>query len=253
MRVIPVIDLMDGLVVHGQMGEREEYKPVQSVLCESAEPLAVACAFEKLQLKEVYIADLDAISHIGSNLQEIIKIQQNTRLNLMLDCGIRSVDDIFNLLPSIDRIIVATETLLRLGELDKIVDQVDKNKLIFSIDTMQNKILTGSKEIAALNPTALAAYGYDLGIQECIVLDLSKVGSEKGPNITIAKEIVDNVDISVITGGGIRRVDDIHYLEEYGFAGVLVATALHNGNITQSDLLSVNRDTRSQFIPSRST
>ena len=242
MRVIPVIDLMHGIVVHGQMGEREKYKPVQSVLCESADPLVVARAFEKLQFKELYIADLDAISHTGSNLQEIIKIKQNTRLNLMLDCGILSVDDIFNLLSDIDRIIIATETLPGLGELDKIVDQVDKNKLIFSIDTMQNKILTGSKEIAELNPLALAAYGHDLGIQECIVLDLSKVGSEKGPNITIAKEIVDNVDISVITGGGIRCIDDIHYLEENGFAGVLIATALHNGSIIQSDLLPFTRD-----------
>jgi phosphoribosylformimino-5-aminoimidazole carboxamide ribotide isomerase len=236
---------MGGIVVHGQMGKREKYKAIQSVLCHSADPLTVANAFEeKLRLKELYIADLDAISHTGSNLQEIIEIKQNTRLKLMLDSGIRSIDDIIKLLSDIDRIIIATETLSGLDELDKIVDQIDKYKLIFSIDTMRNKILTGSKEIAALSPIELAAYGRDIGIKECIVLDLSKVGSEKGPNITIAKEIVDNVDISVITGGGIRFIDDIHYLEEHGFAGVLVATALHNGNITHSDLLSVKKGTK---------
>lgn len=247
MRVIPVIDLMGGIVVHGKMGERKKYKPIQSVLCRSADPLAVAYAFEdKLQLRELYIADLDAISHMGSNLQEITEIKQNTHLKLMLDSGIRSIDDdIFKLLSDIDRIIIATETLSGLDELDKIVDQVDKSKLIFSIDTMRNKILTDSKEIAALSPIELAAYGRDMGIKECIVLDLSKVGSEKGPNITIAKEIVDNVDISVITGGGIRFIDDIHYLEEHRFAGILVATALHNGNITHSDLLSVKKGTKS--------
>jgi len=248
MRIIPVIDLMKGIVVHGQMGERKKYKPIKSVLCHSADPLTVAYAFEdELQLKELYIADLDAISHHDySNLKEILKIKQKTHLNLMLDCGIRSVDDILKFIPSnIDRIIIATETLSELSELNRIVAQVDSSKLIFSIDTKQNKILTDSKEIAALSPIALASYGNDLGIKECIVLDLSKVGSERGPNITIAKEIVDNVDISVITGGGIRRINDIHYLEENGFAGVLIATALHNGNISQSDLLSVISDTKS--------
>ena len=248
MRIIPVIDLMKGIVVHGQMGERKKYKPIQSVLCHSADPLTVAYAFEdKLQLKELYIADLNAISHHDySHLKEILKIKQNTHLNLMLDCGIRSIDDILRVISTkIDRIIIATETLSGLNELERIADQIDRSKLILSIDTMYNKILANSKEILELNPRALAEYGYELGIQECIVLDLSKVGSEKGPNITIAKEIVDNVDISVITGGGIRCIDDIYYLEENGFTGVLIATALHNGNITRNDLLTVNGDKKS--------
>lgn len=247
MRIIPVIDLMKGIVVHGQMGERKKYKPIQSVLCHSADPLTVAYAFEdKLQLKELYIADLDAISYNDySNLKEILKIKQNTNLNLMLDCGIRSIDDILNVISTkTDRIIIATETLSGLSELERIVAQVNRSKLILSIDTMDNKILASSKEIMELNPRAVAEYSYELGIQECIVLDLSKVGSKRGPNITIAKEIVDNVELSVITGGGIRNIDDIHFLEEHGFTGVLIATALHNGNITHSDLLSVNKDTK---------
>ena len=248
MRIIPVIDLMNGIVVHGQMGERKKYKPIQSVLCRSADALTVAYAFEdKLQLKELYIADLDAISNQDySNLKEILLIKQKTQLNLMVDYGIRFIDDILEVISTrIDRFIIATETLSGLSELDRIIDKVDRSKIILSIDTMHNKILASSKEIMKMDPITVAKYGCELGIKECIVLDLSKVGSERGPNISIAKEIVDNVDISVITGGGIRRIDDINYLEENGFAGVLIATALHNGNITQSDLLSVNRDTKS--------
>ena len=78
MRVIPVIDLMDGLVVHGQMGERQKYKTIQSGLCTSADPLAVANAFEeKLQSNELYIADLDAISiQDYSNLKEILPMKE---------------------------------------------------------------------------------------------------------------------------------------------------------------------------------
>jgi phosphoribosylformimino-5-aminoimidazole carboxamide ribotide isomerase len=248
MRIIPVIDLMKGIVVHGQMGERKQYKPIQSVLCDSAVPLTVAYAFEdKLQLNELYIADLDAISNQDySNLKEILKIKQKTHLNLMLDYGIRFFDDVLKISSTnIDHYIIATETLSRITELDRIADEVDPNKLILSIDTMENTILASSKEIREMNAIKVAEYGLNLGIKECIVLDLSKVGSKRGPNIVIAKEIVDNVDISVITGGGIRSIDDILFLEEHGFSGVLIATALHNGNITHSDLLTVNWDKKS--------
>src|SRR4051812_37040878 len=63
MRIVGVIDLMGGVVVRGVAGRREEYRPVESLLCASAEPPAVARAFvERLGLRDLYLADLDAIA-----------------------------------------------------------------------------------------------------------------------------------------------------------------------------------------------
>ena len=47
-RVIPVIDILNGAVVHAVRGKRSEYKPIESVICKSAEPLEVAKAFKNL-------------------------------------------------------------------------------------------------------------------------------------------------------------------------------------------------------------
>jgi phosphoribosylformimino-5-aminoimidazole carboxamide ribotide isomerase len=41
MKLIPVMDLMSGQVVHARRGERDQYRPIQSILCPSAAPEAI--------------------------------------------------------------------------------------------------------------------------------------------------------------------------------------------------------------------
>ncbi len=70
MRIIPVIDLMNGLVVQAIRGERDQYGPVHSILVPDAKPLSVAQALQdETCCNEFYIADLDAILGRGSSGQ----------------------------------------------------------------------------------------------------------------------------------------------------------------------------------------
>ena len=62
MRVIPVLDLLDGHVVRAVRGDRANYRPVQSSLCATSEPLAVARALLAASGADtLYVADLGAI------------------------------------------------------------------------------------------------------------------------------------------------------------------------------------------------
>src|SRR4051812_49736255 len=64
MRVVGVIDLKDGTAVHAVRGERERYRPVRSVVGgDDGDALALARGFRaELELDELYVADLDAIT-----------------------------------------------------------------------------------------------------------------------------------------------------------------------------------------------
>jgi phosphoribosylformimino-5-aminoimidazole carboxamide ribotide isomerase len=42
--------------------------------------------------------------------------------------------------------------------------------------------------------------------------------------------------VEVFTGGGVRGLDDLRALEEVGVAGVLVASALHDGSLTDDEV-----------------
>ena len=88
MKVIPVMDILNGVVVHAVRGRRSEYQPLRSVLCASAKPLDVALTFKALGFGELYVADLDAITGEHANFSILKQIADTTGLRLMVDAGI---------------------------------------------------------------------------------------------------------------------------------------------------------------------
>ena len=92
MKVIPVLDLLNGQVVQGVGGQRSEYQPFSdSVISNDPDPLSVAQAYErKLGLNWFYIADLDRIQSTGNiekNKEAIIKILKTTNCRISIDAG----------------------------------------------------------------------------------------------------------------------------------------------------------------------
>ena len=77
MQIIPVLDLLDSVVVRGVAGQRDEYRPVESSIAPSSNPVDVAIAFrETFGLNRLYIADLDAILRSEPNLLVYGQLQQ---------------------------------------------------------------------------------------------------------------------------------------------------------------------------------
>ncbi|MGH8753896.1 MAG: HisA/HisF-related TIM barrel protein, partial [Burkholderiales bacterium] len=93
MKIIPVLDLMQGQVVRAMGGERKRYRPVESGLCAGSNALDIACALLELYpFPALYVADLDAIQKNGSNAAVIEKLYQRfPRLELWVDSGIGDV------------------------------------------------------------------------------------------------------------------------------------------------------------------
>src|ERR1043166_3958675 len=91
--IVPVIDLMGGVVVRGIAGRCDEYRPIVSQLIASSQPIAVARAFrEHFGLSEVYVADLDAIGG-GEPAFAIYAALHTDGFRLSVDAGVRTVDD----------------------------------------------------------------------------------------------------------------------------------------------------------------
>ena len=61
MQVIPVLDLLDGHAVRAVRGERSRYRPIQSSLCATSDPVAIARALVAATgARTLYVADLGA-------------------------------------------------------------------------------------------------------------------------------------------------------------------------------------------------
>ena len=112
-RIIPVMDIMDGQVVHGVAGQREKYEPIRSRIVEGSNPTDVAEAFRCIfGVEEIYIADLDAIMRRNFTFAYLEEIISKTQLRIMLDAGIHDAELAQELLKKgVNKVIIGTETL----------------------------------------------------------------------------------------------------------------------------------------------
>lgn len=239
MKIIPVIDILNGIAVHGIQGERKRYKPLKSILFKDPNPIKIALIFEKLGFDSLYLADLDAILEESPNFDIYNQICNKTHLNLMIDAGISDMSKSRELLEiGISKIVIGTETLDSLDFVKQAIETFGKEKVIVSIDQKGGKILSISEPLSKLDVLSVVKRLSNFGVNQIIVLDLDRVGTEYGINRESLKKIVETVEIDILVGGGIRNMHELKMLERLGIYGVLIATILHNGKLTIDELRS---------------
>jgi phosphoribosylformimino-5-aminoimidazole carboxamide ribotide isomerase len=237
MRVIPVIDLKRGVAVHAVRGERERYRPLESRIAGSADPVAVTRAVrDALGLDELYVADLDAIAGVGGHPDTIAAVAGEARA--MVDAGATTPAAVARLLDlGASRVIVGTESLPGPGALADLVAALPGAPIVVSLDLRAGTVLSPDAALAAARPADALARLAEAGAREAIVLDLARVGSGEGPDVALIAELHAALpDVELLTGGGVRDAADLRALAEAGAAGALVATALHGGAIGAAEL-----------------
>jgi phosphoribosylformimino-5-aminoimidazole carboxamide ribotide isomerase len=237
LKVIPVIDILNGVSVHAVRGKRKEYQPLKSVLCKSSVSLDVACAFKSLGFTELYVADLDAITRQTPNLQIIRQISDQTGLKLMVDAGVSNLEDAKKILAcNASKVIIGTETLSSKAFVAQAIQTFGKDRIVISLDLKGEKVLVKLGFDGCKNAMCLLKDFERMGVSEFIVLDLARVGSGEGVNVPFLKNIIESLGAHVYVGGGVRSIADLVELKDLGVYGVLLATSLHEGKITVPEL-----------------
>ena len=233
MKVIPVIDILNGVVVHAVRGKRKEYQPLQSILCKSVEPLEVAKTFRNPGFTELYVADLDAIIDCSTNFQVLNSIADKTGLKLMVDAGVTGIERAQKLLGSgVSKLIIGTETLQSKNFVAEAVRLFGSKRVVVSLDLKGDKVLVKLGFDGCKSPLCLLRDFKQMGVSQVIVLDLERVGSGEGVNVEFLKKVIAEVGVDVYVGGGVRDIKDLVELAHLGASGALVATALHTGKIS---------------------
>jgi len=241
MKVIPVIDVLNGIAVHGIRGERERYQTLKSTLCRSADPLDIALTFESLGFNRLYLADLDAILGKSANFDVYRQIMTQTRLDLMVDAGTADITKAEEVLATeVSKIVIGSETLSSLDFLGQAVKAFGEDKIVVSIDQKEGKLLSISEAIASMDTVSVAQKLASLGVRQIILLDLDRVGTEHGINLALLRSVLEKTGAEVLIGGGIRSLQELEELRKLGVSGALVATILHNGKLTVDELKSAS-------------
>ena len=226
MQIIPVIDLMDGCVVHAKKGQRDHYNPIQTPLCSGSSPHAVIDGLMALHgFKTLYVADLDALMGVGDHHELLGCLQRDyPGLQFWIDRGLPPSG-----LPASNlncRPVIGSESLD--GKSPLFLSSLGKG-FILSLDFLGEDLLGGTAllEDSSLWPDTV------------IIMSLSRVGSGEGPDFLRLEQFrAQRPEKNFIAAGGVRDVDDLYRLDGFGVGGVLLASALHLGKLDKSVLRS---------------
>jgi HisA/HisF family protein len=232
MRIVPVIDLQGGVVVHARRGERAEYAPLRSPLVDGCEPVAVARALCAVgQSRSLYVADLDALAGAPVDVSTLAAL--SAVAELWVDAGATAPERVADLARAgVARNIVGTESLGP-HALGIPPAGAPAPPLVLSIDLRDGRLISPRPALAGRDPIAAAPLATELGVRELIVIDLARVGSDAGPPLAAVAELAAALPgLAIYAGGGVRDEADLRALQSAGATGALVATALHEGRIT---------------------
>lgn len=242
MRILPVLDLMAGAVVRGIGGRRHEYRPLRSQLCDGAAPRVVAQALQsQFGLHQFYLADLDAIA--GRPPAAVVYRQlADAGLALWVDAGLRDFASLAAwptaAQSSVSVFVAGLETLASAAALSELLDQVGPQRLAVSLDLQAGQPRAACDLWRRQPPLEIAADVIALGVRRLIVLDLADVGQGRGvQTLDLCRRLhADDPQLELIAGGGVRGLADLTALAEAGCSAALVASALHDGRLSATDL-----------------
>ena len=228
MRFIPVIDTLAGQVVRGVGGRRDDYRPLSTPLVASSAAPDVVAAFLALHpFVAVYMADLDAIENDRPNVElALLLLSRFPGLELWLDAGFCSEAQIRPWLGHARlRPVLGSESQHDLSGYLGLRDAAGAG-VVLSLDFRGDEFV---------GPPALLADA-SCWPARVIAMTMDRVGIGAGPAQTRLRGVIGRRgDREVYAAGGVRGAEDVRRLPA-GCAGVLLASALHDGSLTSETL-----------------
>jgi phosphoribosylformimino-5-aminoimidazole carboxamide ribotide isomerase len=248
MQIIPVLDLARGVAVHAQAGDRSQYGPLTSGLVPDhpGDPIALLRAFHAvLGVHECYVADLDAIQ--GGALQRTL-LRQLAEFHtgfagaLLVDAGTNQPGGALEVLScGASEVVVGLETLHAFADLAAIVQVVGPSRLVFSLDLKLGAPILhpAMQDVSGPGPDAvrLAEQALGAGVTTLLLLDLGRIGTGCGVDLGMIETLRRRFPgVRLLAGGGVLTRRDLERMRDAGCDAALIASALHAGRVSASDL-----------------
>jgi phosphoribosylformimino-5-aminoimidazole carboxamide ribotide isomerase len=217
--IIPVIDILGGIVVRAGGQVRLNYPPLTSSITQSVDPFDVISDLLKLDhFRIVYLADLDAILHKRNAVELYQKLCAAFPETIFwIDAGLATLEQCETIVSMGAVPVVGSETLLSYEWL-RFIPQA-----VLSLDFKDGQLMG----------PALLLMQPEFWPPNVIAMNLDFVGRGNGVDTHLIQSLRGRREkFNLFAAGGVRDDDDLSELETLGVAGVLVASALHDKKIT---------------------
>ncbi|PSW45510.1 1-(5-phosphoribosyl)-5-[(5-phosphoribosylamino)methylideneamino]imidazole-4-carboxamide isomerase [Photobacterium leiognathi] len=233
--IIPALDLIEGQVVRlfqGDYGQVTEYK---------VDPAAQFNLYHQAGANWLHLVDLTGAKDTQARQLSLIeKLLKSTPANVQIGGGVRTEQDVADLLNAGAKRVVIGSTAVKQPEMVKgwmekygaehIVLALDIN-----IDDNGNRIVavSGWQEDSGVTIEALLDDFLKVGLKHVLCTDISRDGTLAGSNVELYIDLCRQYpQVQFQSSGGIGSLDDIAALKGSGVAGVIVGRALLDGKFT---------------------
>ena len=237
MKIFPAIDLYEGKAVRLLKGD------YNAVTVYSENPLEIAKDFENSGATELHTVDLEGARDGGTPNIEIIKsFVENTKLNVEVGGGIRSMDTVKAYLDAgVRRVILGTAAVTNPEFLKEAVATYG-DKIAVGADIKDGKVaIKGWVEKSEYSTFDFFEMLQKIGVSTVICTDISKDGAMQGTNRELYKELSQKFSVNIIASGGVSSLDDIKALNEMDLFGAIIGKAYYTGAIKINEALEVTK------------
>jgi len=235
MLIVPAVDLKAGRCVRLLQGRAA----AETIF--SDDPVATARRWESEGAPRLHLVDLDGAFGGGPAQTAIVRdIARSISIPVEVGGGLRSVEHVEAVLGAGARwAIVGTRAALDPVFLGDVCRRF-ADRIIVGVDASDGRVaVEGWTRVLDLEAVALARDAAAAGACTIIYTDISRDGTQSGPNVWSTEAVARAAGIPVFASGGVGSLDDIRQLAGIpGVEGVVVGRALYTGALTLRDALA---------------
>lgn len=234
MKIFPAIDILNGRCVRLLYGDKNR-------VTDYGDPVDMAVKFWRAGAQYLHIVDLSAaFDHTDTvNYDTIKRIAAAVEIPFQLGGGVRDMDGIRLRLEELGaaRVILGTVAYSNPALLKEAAKAYGK-RIVVGMDTLDGRIaVKGWTQTTEVTAEQMGSSLKELGIEVTVVTDISRDGALTGVNAAQCRDITAKSGIDVIASGGVKDINDIIRLKEYGVYGAILGRSLYEGTIDLEDAI----------------
>ena len=225
-RIIPCLDVKDGRVVKG----------VNFVdLKDAGDPVEIAAAYDRAGADEVVFLDITASSDNRNTVVDMVRqVAANVFIPFTVGGGIRTVEDFRMLLrEGADKISINSAAINNPTLISEAADKFGSQCVVVAIDakhradgTGWNVYKNGGRIDVGMDAVEWAIEAERLGAGEILLTSMDCDGTKAGYDISLTRQIAENVSIPVIASGGAGTKEHFYDALTEGMADAALAASL---------------------------
>ena len=238
MILYPAIDLKDGQAVRLLRGEMEKATVFND------DPAAQARAFVEAGCEWLHLVDLTGAKDTSARQLDLIaKLLASTPANIQIGGGVRTEQDVIDLLEAgAQRVVVGSTAVKQPALVKGWMEKYGAEKIVLALDInidqdgTRKVAISGWQEDSGVTIEALLDEYLTVGLKHVLCTDISRDGTLAGSNVELYVDLCQQYpQVQFQSSGGIGSLADIEALKGSGVAGVIVGRALLDGKFTAEE------------------